>query len=242
MLEILPQVDSTNRYLRERAAANGSACLAEAQPEGRGRRGRSWVATPGANLMLSLCRYFPADIALGGLSLAAGVAVCRALEELGVAGVGLKWPNDILWQGRKLAGLLIETDRASDDAVRVITGVGINGYIAPEHAALIDQPWIDLAEITKNSLDRNYLAVLTIYHLLQTSREYMRGGFASFHAEWEQRHVFQNQVVRVLGDRHEWEGVAIGANAQGALRLRLADGSERAVHAGEVSVRVLTMA
>jgi BirA family transcriptional regulator, biotin operon repressor / biotin---[acetyl-CoA-carboxylase] ligase len=129
---------------------NGATCVAEAQSGGRGRRGRSWVTTPYCNLMLSMAWRFPGGPGLvSGLSLAAGVALLRALEQYGVSGAGLKWPNDVLWDNRKLAGLLVDVQGEAAGPTLVILGVGINGYISPQDAAHIDQPWIDLQGITR---------------------------------------------------------------------------------------------
>jgi BirA family biotin operon repressor/biotin-[acetyl-CoA-carboxylase] ligase len=151
-LHVIDETDSTNRHLAElianAKAQNGMACLAEAQSGGRGRRGRAWVATPYHNLMFSMAWQFPGGPGLvSGLSLAAGLAVLQALEEYGVDGVGLKWPNDVLWDGRKLAGLLADVQGESAGPTQVILGVGVNAYIGREDAERIDQPWVDLRNI-----------------------------------------------------------------------------------------------
>lgn len=238
--EIIEEIDSTNRYLMERAAVltSGSACLAEVQRQGRGRRGRSWMATPYSNLLLSFAwRFETGPAALAGLSLAAGVAVLQALEEYGVVGAGLKWPNDIVWQERKLAGLLAEMQGEADGPSLVVLGVGINGYIAAADAARIDQPWVDIKEITKQMPDRNRLAALVLAHLAATCCDYAIAGFAGFRTAWEQRHAYQGRTVRLLEGSATWRGQVIGVDASGALRLRDSAGRERVFHSGEISLR-----
>lgn len=238
-LDVLPEIDSTSRYLLDsEPLAAGAACLAEAQPQGRGRRGRAWVTTPYANLMLSLAwRFDRGPGALGGFSLAAGVAVLEALDAYGVRDAGLKWPNDILWRSRKLAGLLIDIDGESSGPSRVVIGVGINGYVAPEDGAHIDQPWVDLKEISGAMPDRNRLAALVIERLTVTCRDYAAEGFARFRADWERRHIFHERAVRLLDGATVRTGIVAGVDANGALRLRGDDGREALFHSGDVSLR-----
>lgn len=111
-LEIHQRIDSTNRHLMREAAhgaPSGTVCLAERQTAGQGRHGRCWVSPFGANLYLSILWRYPCGPAgLSGLSLAAGAVVADALRQLGVQGLVLKWPNDLLWGGRKLGGILLE--------------------------------------------------------------------------------------------------------------------------------------
>lgn len=145
VVDILPEVDSTNEYLKRLAfggARSGTACLAEWQTCGRGRRGREWVSPFGANVYLSLLwRFSEGTAALGALSLAAAVAVKRALDELAAGGVELKWPNDVQWHGRKLAGILLELGGEADGPCYVVAGVGINVAMPESRAADIGQPW-----------------------------------------------------------------------------------------------------
>ena len=238
-IDLLEEVDSTNRYLMGyMGVQSGQVCLAEAQHQGRGRRGSSWIATPYSNLMLSLAwRFELGPAALAGFSLAAGLAVLKALEAYGVTGAGLKWPNDILWGGRKLAGLLAEIQAEAEGPSLVVIGVGINGRVSASDGARIDQPWVDLGAITGAVIDRNRLAALVIEQLVLTCREYAAAGFARFHREWEQHHVLQGRQVQVVGGEMTRDGVVTGVDAHGALRLRDSDGSERVFHSGEVSLR-----
>ncbi len=240
-LTVLDEVDSTSRFVLDQAASpafHGSVCLTEAQPRGRGRRGRAWVATPYHNLMLSMgWRFDVAPMALSGLPLVAGVAVVRALESYGVRNAGLKWPNDILWQGRKLAGLLLDLRGEASGPSHVVLGVGINGYLAPRDAAQIEQPWVDLHTITGGTVARNRLAALVIDELRKALTRFAREGFSPFRAEWQRRHLHQGQKVRLMQDGETHEGIASGVDEHGALLLREGAGRTRAFHSGDVSLR-----
>ncbi len=241
-LYICDIVDSTNLFLLRKAAQgeclHGAICIAEAQSAGRGRRGQSWIATPYANIMLSLSWQLN-DFAktAGGLSLAAAVALVRSLTDCGVQGVQLKWPNDLMWQRQKLGGVLVEVrNQASGDA-SVVIGVGLNVYLAPEHARAIEQEWTDLTRITDAVVDRDHLAASMITRLREMLETYGQEGFRSFRDEWEGLHIYQGQLVKVLHDKgmtHSW---VLGAADDGALRVMEEDGRIRAYYTGEISLR-----
>ncbi|MEK6771049.1 MAG: biotin--[acetyl-CoA-carboxylase] ligase [Pseudomonadota bacterium] len=240
-LTLLEEADSTSRVLLARVADadfHGSVCVAESQPRGRGRRGRAWVTTPYHNLMLSMgWRFSGAPAAMTGLSLAAGLAILEALEDYGVREGGLKWPNDILWDGRKLAGLLVDLQGEASGPCAVVLGVGINGYLDPRAARAIDQPWVDLHTITGRTVQRNRIAALVMARLRAVFTRFDREGFAPFRADWERRHVFQGRRVRLLAEGGSRTGTVIGIDGQGALRLRDAQGREQTVFSGDLSLR-----
>ena len=240
-LLLLDETDSTNRHLAELIAhaktLNGMACLAEAQSGGRGRRGRAWVATPYHNLMFSMAWRFPGGPGLvSGLSLAAGLAVLQALDEYGVDGAGLKWPNDVLWDGRKLAGLLADVQGESAGPTQVILGVGVNGYISREDAERIDQPWVDLRNILGETADRNRLAALLIRHLRRMFQVFTEKGFAPFREQWSSRHLYHGRRVRLIQGDREFSGTAEGIDETGGLIIRHAR-NRQVFHSGEVSLR-----
>lgn len=237
-LDILTAVDSTNLYLLQKAnagAPSGYACLAERQHAGRGRRGRQWLSPFGGNIYLSLLwRFAEQTPALSGLSLAIGIAVTNSLETLGVPGIGLKWPNDILWQGRKLAGILLDTAGEAAGPCHVVAGIGIN--VAMPAGAAISQPWVDLREIVGHRIARNALAGRVLQHLLLTLHQFQQNGLAPFLPEWDRLDLLKDKDVTVqLADRTV-TGRAQGVNQQGAL-LVAHGGVTRAYHSGEVSVR-----
>jgi BirA family biotin operon repressor/biotin-[acetyl-CoA-carboxylase] ligase len=239
-LRILEEIASTNRYLLDRAAElkSGDTCLAESQPAGRGRRGRSWVATPYHNLMLSMAWRFQGGPGLAaGLSLAAGVAVVQALEDYGINGAGLKWPNDILHGERKLAGLLADVQGEAAGPSLVVLGVGINGFLDEADAARIDQPWVDLARLTGATVDRNRLAALVIARLHGMFERFAARGFTAFRDAWEARHLHHGKAVRLLQGEREFCGTVTGIDENGALLVRDAHGQRRAFFSGDVSLR-----
>lgn len=246
-LELLEKVSSTNERLLAQAMRDpdpsGMVCVTEVQPRGRGRRGRSWVATPYQNLMMSMAwRFAVGPAMIAGLSLAAGVAVARALEACGAnrpggGGFGLKWPNDVLWDGRKLAGLLVDVHGEASGPCVVVLGVGVNCHIAAEDAKSIDQPWVDLHGITGETPERNRIAALLIRELHDMFVAFAASGLAPFQAEWNARHVYANRPVQLTRDGERFEGVIEGIDDNGALRLRGAAGETRRFYSGDVSLR-----
>ncbi len=235
------QIDSTNSWLLEestRQAPSGTVCLAEQQTAGRGRRGRSWISPFGSNVYLSiLWRYRLAPVQLSGLSLAAGLAVVRALEQLGIQGIGLKWPNDVLADGCKLAGLLLEVVGEADGPSRVVVGVGVNVRMSAQQGAGIDQPWTDLSSMSgARTCSRNRLAALLIEHLVAMLNAFETQGLAPLLEEWNRYDLLRGQTVKLSTGDRSIEGTHLGVDSQGALLLAQGDRT-RAYHAGEVSLR-----
>ncbi len=239
-LDIAWSLDSTNaELLRREPPARGTAVLlAERQTAGRGRRGRAWASPLAANLYLSLSRRYGGGLArLGGLSLAAGVAVGEALRALGAGGVGVKWPNDIVADGRKLGGLLVEGSGEPAGAARAVVGVGLNVRMPAAQAAAIDQPWGDLAGLPGPLPSRSALAATLLAHLLPALALFDREGLAPFLPRHAALDALRGRPVSVLGgDGSVHAGIALGVAEDGALRVDI-DGGERRFHSGEVSVR-----
>jgi BirA family biotin operon repressor/biotin-[acetyl-CoA-carboxylase] ligase len=240
-LEVFDDIDSTNSHLMREAQAgapSGTLCLAERQTAGRGRHGRTWVSPFGTNLYLSLLWRYPFGPGeLGGLSLASGAAVAATLEAEGVTEVGLKWPNDVLWQRRKLAGLLLEVAGEVQGPSLVVVGLGLNILLARSLGIGIDQPWTDLDSVPGLAqTSRNRLAAKLAERLTLVMDGYGANGLAPFLPEWERFDLYRGELVEVrLGER-TIAGVHAGVTGQGALRLDL-DGRIQTFHAGEVSLR-----
>lgn len=237
-LHVLPTVDSTNRWLMGRALSGGTApaaVVSEHQSGGRGRRGRVWVSPFGQNLYLSLLWYFEdMDHSLPACSLAVAVAVARALGVLGVGDVGLKWPNDVHWRGRKLAGMLLELVGEAAGPYKVVMGVGVNVNMV---AADIDQPWTSLRGVTGQAWDRNRVAACLLQEILSGVARFQREGMASCQADWDALDLTRGRRVTVHLADGAVEGTALGTDGDGALRLRTGQGVQH-FHAGEVSLRV----
>jgi len=239
-LEVLDCTESTNSLLLARAAgaATGSVIAAEWQTHGRGRRGRPWHSVPGATLTFSLLWRFQQGAGfLSGLSLAVGVALCRALAALGVGEAGLKWPNDVLWRGRKLAGILIEMQGDMLGPNAAIIGIGLNCRLPGALRDRIDQPAADLATACDGAPDRNRVLALLLIELARVLDEFGRSGFAPLRDEWQRRHVYQGKAVRIaLPDGSEASGTAEGVADDGTLMIATNAGVRR-FHTGDVSVR-----
>ncbi len=243
-LHLFNTIDSTSNFLVSQPVTEckqGAVCIAESQSGGRGRRGRSWVSTPYSNIMMSMAwRYDQGPAFVGGLSLAAGVAVVKALRQFGVSDVGLKWPNDILWNGRKLAGLLLDVQGEADGPSRVVVGLGVNVLIGEKDAPTIDQPWVDLRTILDEAVDRNRLVAIIVSELEEMFLTFEMSGLSTFLPFWQEAHVYHGQTVRLLRGSEVLEGVVAGIEESGAIKLRDATGHVIAYHSGEVSLRAKT--
>ena len=241
-LDIHQSIESTNALLLDQEAdemLSGHVCLAEQQTAGRGRRGRFWVSPYGCNIYFSLLWKFSMGPAqLGGLSLAAGLSVVRSLESVGVSEVGLKWPNDVYWRGRKLAGLLLEVTGETEGPSNVVLGVGINTGMSKKQGEFIDQPWVSLNEITGgNNISRNRLTGLVLDNLVQTMVEFEKEGLHPLLDEWRNYDLYYDQPVRVQLGKKSIEGVHRGIDQAGALLLEHG-GEINPYHGGEVSLRL----
>ena len=220
-------------------AVSGSVCLAEQQTSGRGRRGREWVSPFGTNIYLSLYWNFPLGPAdLTGLSLAAGIVLAETLESMGIEEIGLKWPNDLLWRSRKLAGLLLEVSGEQGGPSKVVLGLGINTRLTSRHGDQIDQPWVDLSGIPGGrSVGRNQLAGALIDGLINLMAEYGEQGLAPYTERWSRYDLFVGEPVLLKMGNETIEGVHRGIYSNGALLLENSNGF-RAYHGGEVSLRL----
>lgn len=237
-LEIHDQLDSTSTHLAKKPAAGPTVCLAEAQTHGRGRLGRTWLSPFGGNICLSVLWHFDDHSAIAGLSLAVGVAVTRALIKAGVSGVGLKWPNDILWQGRKLGGILVEVSGEVHGRHAVIIGIGLNVYIPPGRGRIIDQAWVDLTQIAGNPPpSRNHLIALTLNELLPMLRDFGQSGLPAVLDEWRAYHCLDGQAVTLHQGERRISGRVAGVTDRGLLVLDCGDEGRREFASGDVRLR-----
>ncbi|OAJ94272.1 bifunctional biotin--[acetyl-CoA-carboxylase] ligase/biotin operon repressor BirA [Vibrio bivalvicida] len=238
-VELIPIIDSTNQYLLDRVDSleSGSVCLAEYQAKGRGRRGREWVSPFGSNLYLSMFWRLDAGMAAAmGLSLVVGVAIVEALEEMGLTGVKLKWPNDLYYQDKKLAGILVEMSGQAGAAANLVIGMGLN-LMMSEATEGITQPWASLDEVADNQqIDRNQLAITMITTLHKALDVYELYGMAGFVERWNRLDNFINRPVKLLMGPREISGIARGINEQGAVLLETENGLETFI-GGEISLR-----
>lgn len=241
VLDIRDTVESTNTLLLERAAKGapgGTVLAAEWQTGGRGRLGRAWHAGVGEALTFSLLwRTARGAGALSGLTLAVGVALARALESAGAGGVALKWPNDVLWRGAKLAGVLTELHGDALGPTAVVIGVGINVRLSKATRARIGQAAADLETACEVVPDRNWLLAGVLDELDRLLEVFGRAGFASLRDEWQRRHAQQGRrVTLTLPDGTRRSGRARGVAEDGALLLETRSGTQRFL-SGEISLR-----
>jgi len=245
--DVLLTVDSTNRFVADLSppqAGRFQLCTAEVQNAGRGRRGRSWVAPFGSGICMSLgWQFSEAPPTFSALSLAVGVAVVKAFQRLGIDGIGLKWPNDLQWQGRKLGGILIEMRGESAGPAQVIIGIGINVHmpaatrmqLAEREAALI----ADLHEIMhERTPTRNASIGAVATELLDMLQKFTSQGFEPFKDEWHELDTLANAPVKVMSGSQTTLGIARGVAADGTLLVDV-DGELRKFVSGEVSLRAV---
>jgi BirA family biotin operon repressor/biotin-[acetyl-CoA-carboxylase] ligase len=238
-VDALAEGASSSDLLLERAAngaASGSVLVIDRQTAGRGRRGRQWGSSPEASLTFSLLWRFQGDVArLSGLSLAVGVALVRALEAFGLRGARLKWPNDVLLDGCKLAGILIELSSERRGMLAVI-GIGINLDSPPADLAL-DVPAATLRSALPLLPERHALLARILAELAVVLDQFSQGGFAALRNDWQHLHAWQDREVIVLHDgRVEIAGRCRGADADGALLVETANGLTRCL-SGDISLR-----
>lgn len=236
-IDLLAECDSTNSQLLARAEAgapSGSVIVGERQTAGRGRRGRAWISAAGDSLTFSLYWRFAAGTLPVGLSLAVGLAVVRAVAKVGAGGTApptLKWPNDILIEGRKLGGILVELLPGSPHAA--VIGIGINLRLP---AAMLDEIRATAAALPAG-IDPHELLAAMLGELRAVLETFANAGFAALREEWQARHAFQNMPVRLLSDfAAPREGICRGVDTDGALLFDDAGSIER-ILSGEISLR-----
>ncbi len=237
-IEVVQQTFSTNSLLLQRAAlgaASGSVIAAELQTAGRGRLGRKWHSGLGNALTFSLLWRFDCGLnALSGLSLAMGVAIMRAINQFGVTGLSLKWPNDILTAQGKLGGILVEAQGDVLGPCAVVIGVGLNCGLPLDLEQRIDQPASALDQVCIVMPTRNQLLAAVLRAQAEVLDEFAHTGFAKLRTEWEGYHAQQNLPIQLnMPNGGIISGIGRGASVHGELLLETAQGV-RSFHSGEV--------
>ena len=241
-VQIVDEVDSTSTQLLAMAAqgAPSALCLAaEWQSAGRGRRGRSWVSALGGSLTFSLLWRFERGAGhLAGLSLAVGAAVARSLAACGVERVQVKWPNDVVIDFRKVAGILVETSGDLQGPSVAVVGVGLNYRLAEGTLDRIDQAVTDVAHCARQVPSRNELLATLLRELAATLGRFELSGFAAERDAWRGLHAYQGRPVRVL-PAHEppFDATVADVAADGALVVTLPDGRPVPLASAEISLR-----
>ena len=245
-IELFESLPSTNAHLCKQSqtsvisklAQDVVLCATDWQSSGVGRRGKTWQSKPG-NVTFSLLSQaaLPAD-KLMGLSLVTGIAVAQALKTEAQLDVQLKWPNDILADGAKLGGLLIELQSSSaTGSTQVITGIGIN-VVDDERLSEFGIGGTSLSLVCDHIPQRSKLIGTIAANTLRAYDQFYKHGWASFAADWESLDYLTGQKVKVLHHDSVENAIAVGVNDHGALLIESA-GEVRAVYSGEVSVRLI---
>lgn len=222
-IEVVPLINSTNQYLLEKInqLKSGDACIGEYQQTGRGRYGRTWYSPFGYNIYLSLYWCLKHQLhkpRIMGLTVVVAIIIAEVLLELGIQGVGVKWPNDIYLKDRKLAGILIDIPKYASIELPIIIGIGINIRMSLSQIVPINTKWIDLHTLGIN-IDRNHLTAKLINKLLIALRDFEKYGFAPFIKRWFNLDCYLNRPVKLLVGHQEILGIARGINYQGGLLL-----------------------
>lgn len=237
-LEVFAEIESTNSHLMQcESPAIGKVRVAvtDNQTAGRGRYGRSWQSPAGTGLCLSMAYTFgiqPHDLA--ALTLAIGLGIAETLDDLGVADVQLKWPNDLIAAGGKLGGILTEAQAPGRGAITVVTGVGINLDLQEELDVDLERKVVDLEGVAGSTPERNRLAARLIDGICATFVTYEVSGFGTFAARWPQRDWLFGRKLMVDTGRQQFAGIGAGVAQDGALLVDAGSGNLSRVTSGTV--------
>ena len=241
-VHILDSVYSTNTALMQaglQGADSSTVICAEHQHAGKGRRGRDWHAVLGGSLTFSVLWRFDQGLqSLAGLSLAVGLAIARALNKLSPHQTRLKWPNDVLMDYRKLAGILVEVQGDLNGAAFAVVGVGLNVCMNAEQRDAVDQAVVDLNEMGI-TMGRNQLLAACLHELNTVLTVFREQGFAALRADWMALDAYAGKAVSLrLSDMKHVQGIAAGIDATGAFQLRDERGVIHPYSGGEISLRL----
>ncbi len=243
-IDVFFNINSTNEHLIYETKLNKYSnsicqiCLAEYQVHGKGRRGKQWFSPIGGNLYFSLSWNFNKSFQeLAGLSLAVSVGLATLLEQIGVHNVELKWPNDILWRGQKLLGVLLEMHGEVAGPCTTVIGIGIN-FNMSNLGTEIDQPWCDLNTILGTVPSRNKFAAMLIDNLIHSIELFEKQGLSAFLKLWSQYDIIKDKQIIIKKADSQEHGIARGIDDTGALLVEQ-DGTITALYSGDVSIRVM---
>ncbi len=231
--EYFESIASSNDYLLGLSESlHGRLCICDYQTRGKGRLGKQWFSSAGANLMFSL-GWVPKAGLSSEVSLVVGVALADALKQLGVADVALKWPNDVQSAGRKLAGVLLES-RVSNGRMELVIGVGLNVRHQLDDMDAVEQPWIDLMQLGLGDINRQQLLIRILTILAQRLAQLEALGFASIREDWLAYHAYQGEIMSYQYQGQDRIGKLLGLDDRGALMFE-SEGKRVTVSSGEVS-------
>ena len=233
-------VDSTNSTVLNSSVEKQHAkiCMAEYQTAGRGRHGRHWLAPLGSGLCLSLGWHFLNKVQhLQLISLLPAVALIRVLHNIGVINAGVKWPNDVICNGQKLAGILIEKSANYSAGQAIVIGVGINVYNRSKLSEQIQQPWTTIDQQLETVPSRNELVASLITELLCLIRTIEKEGLDDIRDEWRSYDALINTSVSLVNGKQRETGIAQGINDDGSLSVEI-NGELKRFISGEISIKL----
>lgn len=240
-VNVLFDVDSTNSFLLrrlEKGSVHGEVVVSEYQSTGRGRRDSQWFSPRGAGLYFSIGWRFNEVLAdMHCLSLSIGVAIVRALNQLGFNGVGLKWPNDIYFGLEKLGGVLVETRMENAAYAEVVVGVGINISLPSKIKQSIEQATCDLISINKEIPPRNKLIATLIDEITLTLKTFQSKGFQNDIEQWRKLDVAKEKKVMLQLDNQSNIGRVLGIEDNGMLKLSV-NGVIKKFMSGQISFKI----
>ncbi|MDC9714731.1 MAG: biotin--[acetyl-CoA-carboxylase] ligase [Gammaproteobacteria bacterium] len=220
---IFDSVPNTNDYLSSLPfSLKTQVCIATEQTQGKGQHSRIWLSKKGGSILLSIRRVFSVDVNLNGLSLVAGLALIEVLKDYGVTGLQLKWPNDVYYQDKKLAGILIE-NAVRNQAQSVVMGIGIN----VDADIGCQTPWTNLRLINRqNRINQFSLTTGLINKILQFCQIFETNGFAYFAQQWASVDYLQGRRVQYNDKKQIFSGVCYGVNNEGVLLVETQYGAK----------------
>jgi BirA family biotin operon repressor/biotin-[acetyl-CoA-carboxylase] ligase len=240
-LEILEKINSTNEYLKKHVISDNQTkvCMSEMQTHARGRLNRKWHAPFGKNISISFLYPFQGDISeMSGLSLVVGLAVIQAIDntyELDKQ-LSVKWPNDIVVDDAKLAGILIELQGESNGYCNVIIGIGINVNMLKANNKQINQKWTSLQKLTGQYQDRNYLSSNVINTVMDYLNKFIKSDLKVFIHEWNERDCLFNKSITVVASNVTHRGIGAGINSSGHLLLKKKNGVIKSFSSGDTTL------
>ena len=251
LLEVFDCISSTNDYLLELDRVHSKsnwAILAERQTQGRGRQGRVWISPFARNIHLSLLWHFSKNAnELSCLSLAIAISVLESLQDLTFTKnletpqkLGIKWPNDIIYDQQKLGGILIEFSPQSlqtRSCSAVVIGIGVNASMPPNISG-INQVWTDIQKITQQTVDRSVLAGTLLDGIIKGIILFEEQGFLPFVEKWYEYDLTFGKKVSVITHDKTILGVGRGINDQGHFLLETENGTIERFMSGDVSIRL----
>jgi len=238
-IHLFESVDSTNAYLKTINHKNQmTVCLAEQQTSGRGRFHREWYSPFAKNIYVSCLYSFQKDVSeLSGLSLVMSLAIVKTLKAFGIdEKCGVKWPNDILYDTKKISGSLIEIQAETHGAMHAIIGIGINVNMLQHEAHDIPQAWSSMQQILNRYVNRNEVCVSLLNNLFDYLQKFAEQGLAPFVSEWKAVDTLLDQCIALTNGNETVLGRAAGIENQGRLLLQLEGGKIRAFSSGDTSV------